>query len=758
VTHSRFIRFAPVLLLCLGSLLLLSYVGFAKTGRIYSKLRCDRVATLVEIAAAPEWGVLGDEKIAGLLRLADSAIFSVDVLDAVPPERVDGMAAGACQAAAPLARGAGIGRFFTKADGRVFDAALRDRFVPVLLVVIGTAFAVFLVQVGSRPNHVGRRRGGLVVAAGLSVVGAMLVATAFGTLGGVVLDRTVGGVEFAKLLAAETALATPPVSDVQGLAADTPALAVSRRVLGEDVVPIHDGTGVGSETVPWIAAAGAILPKMRNFAVLLLAGGLLGWILMSAGMAIVRAGTPGDGTQGDDAAGDGGEGKLLLVKPAYFLAIFIDSLSLSFLSSFTTGAAVAEGYQASAGSIPFTVFFLCLTIAQVPTGRYAERGNLKLLMMAGVGVTVAGLLILALAPGFVWICVGRGLAGIGQGSLYIAMQNYALAVSPPERRTQAAAIQFAGASGGMISGTAIGGLLAVSVPVEHIFLLSAAVGVATMAYMVLVVANVHRDHDIVTQSFLQDLRGTLGDAEFVRTLVLISIQSKFVLVGVVLFAMPLVLHRVGYGKDLIAQIMMVYAVTTLLVTLTGAKLVDRLNSARLALFLGTLASGLGLALFGAATWAGGAAGGAAGSGATSAAGIVQTALEWLQASTGIGTGGPIDDMLILMAMILVGVSQGLIAAPSITHIVDTPIAERRGWAAVVSMHRLLERAGHVSGPLVMGWGLAATSGGGLTVGAVGLVTIAGGTLFIATVRHHKIKEAPDGAASADMSIVNSTHD
>jgi hypothetical protein len=296
------------------------------------------------------------------------------------------------------------------------------------------------------------------------------------------------------------------------------------------------------------------------------------------------------------------------------------------------------------------------------------------------------------------------------------------------------------------------------VPVEHIFLLSAAVGVATMAYMVLVVANVHRDHDIVTQSFLQDLRGTLGDAEFVRTLVLISIQSKFVLVGVVLFAMPLVLHRVGYGKDLIAQIMMVYAVTTLLVTLTGAKLVDRLNSARLALFLGTLASGLGLALFGAATWAGGAAGGAAGSGATSAAGIVQTALEWLQASTGIGTGGPIDDMLILMAMILVGVSQGLIAAPSITHIVDTPIAERRGWAAVVSMHRLLERAGHVSGPLVMGWGLAATSGGGLTVGAVGLVTIAGGTLFIATVRHHKIKEAPDGAASADMSIVNSTHD
>jgi hypothetical protein len=252
--------------------------------------------------------------------------------------------------------------------------------------------------------------------------------------------------------------------------------------------------------------------------------------------------------------------------------------------------------------------------------------------------------------------------------------------------------------------------------------------------MILLVANVQRNQDFVPGSFLQDLRGVMSDGEFVRTLVLISILSKFVLVGAVFFAMPLVLHQIGYGKDLIAQIMMIYAVTNLFVTLTGAKLVDRLKSARLALFLGTVASGLGLALFGAATWTGAATG------------------------VAIGTGGLVDDALILAAMILVGVSQGLIAAPSISHIVDTQIAERRGWAAVVSMHRLLERAGHVSGPLVMGWGMAATSGGGLSVGLVGVATMSAGTLFIATVRHRRIKEASGGEDSADMSIVNSTHD
>jgi hypothetical protein len=72
VIHSRFIRFAPVFLLCLGSFLLLSYLGFAETSRIYPKLRCDRIVTLAEVAAAPEWGPLGEEKVMALLRLAES--------------------------------------------------------------------------------------------------------------------------------------------------------------------------------------------------------------------------------------------------------------------------------------------------------------------------------------------------------------------------------------------------------------------------------------------------------------------------------------------------------------------------------------------------------------------------------------------------------------------------------------------------------------------------------------------------------------
>jgi len=136
VIHSRFIRFAPVLLLCLGSLLLLSYVGFAETSCIYPRLRCDRIKTLAEVAAAPEWGTLNGEKLAALLLLADKAISTA----VISSDRGDASPAKGCDASAPITRGTESGALSIRVDERAFDAALHDRFVPVLIVVIAAPF------------------------------------------------------------------------------------------------------------------------------------------------------------------------------------------------------------------------------------------------------------------------------------------------------------------------------------------------------------------------------------------------------------------------------------------------------------------------------------------------------------------------------------------------------------------------------------------------------------------------------------------
>jgi hypothetical protein len=100
-------------------------------------------------------------------------------------------------------------------------------------------------------------------------------------------------------------------------------------------------------------------------------------------------------------------------------------------------------------------------------------------------------------------------------------------------------------------------------------------------------------------------------------------------------------------------------------------------------------------------------------------------------------------------------SQGLIAAPSITHIIDTPVAQRRGWSAVVSMHRLLERIGHVSGPMLVGAALAAAGGDPIVIGLIGLLTIAAGILFVLIAKRPRLTSA---ASTDDTVLMTSSGD
>ena len=95
----------------------------------------------------------------------------------------------------------------------------------------------------------------------------------------------------------------------------------------------------------------------------------------------------------------------------------------------------------------------------MPAGNLAERFGPKPLILGGMllaGASVAGMIV---PLGINELTALRGLAGIGQGVLLIGVQTYILAVAPPEKKTQGAAIIVFGFQGGMISGMALGSLL-----------------------------------------------------------------------------------------------------------------------------------------------------------------------------------------------------------------------------------------------------------------------------------------------------------
>jgi hypothetical protein len=58
--------------------------------------------------------------------------------------------------------------------------------------------------------------------------------------------------------------------------------------------------------------------------------------------------------------------------------------------------------------------------------------------------------------------------------------------------------------------------------------------------------------------------------------------------------------------------------------------------------------------------------------------------------------------LVLVGVAMLGVAHGFINAPIVTHVTTLPIAATIGPGAVAALYRMIERVGHVTGPVLIG--------------------------------------------------------
>jgi predicted MFS family arabinose efflux permease len=366
----------------------------------------------------------------------------------------------------------------------------------------------------------------------------------------------------------------------------------------------------------------------------------------------------------------------------------------------------------------------------MPAGRYAEGGDLKRLIGWGAALSAAGMLMLALLPGFWALLAGRAVGGLGQGLLLIGIQSYLLSVVPPDRRTQGAAVQVIGYNGALISGSAIGALLAVFVGVHMVFAIAAAIGGLALVYLwrlvPATVAAAPSDAAGMQAGLVAGVFQALADWRFSRALLLIGVVSKLVLSGVVMFAIPLVLARQAFAQEDIGQLLMLYAAATLVATFFAARLVDRLGDAKWTLAVGAVSAGLGMVLVGLVGAADGIEQAAAGLGAGWLVPLAQDVQAAL-AATGIGW---LPTAVVVLGMLLIGVSHGLIAAPIITLVGDTEAAQRLGRNRATASYRFLERIGHVAGPLLVGHVLVLAHYNPIAISLFGVVSIVSALLFL----------------------------
>lgn len=422
--------------------------------------------------------------------------------------------------------------------------------------------------------------------------------------------------------------------------------------------------------------------------------------------------------EGQGAAGSGDTaGRLALLRPAYFLGIFADALSLSMLPEIAKETVHAEGLPTEWVSLPFTLFFVGLTAALLPASYVTGRIEVRRLFLIGAAAVGGGLFLVSLVPEFWALCVGRAIGGIGQGTLLVAVQAYAFDVVGSGERTRAAAVQVMGYNGGLIVGTGLGGLLAVFNPDRDVLFVGGLVAVAACLYILFVLpALPHRQQASESSVSLIGAVGRLARApDFMAVLGLVGITSKFALAGVAMFAMPLVLHQAGYQDDEVGQALMVFAVVTYLITSIAPRLVGRLGSIDGVLTIGMVMLAFGIGMLGllVAPLDGAAPPPFVPIWVVALASDLQNALG--SSIVPVATG-----LAVVVAIAALGVGQGLIAAPVVARVADSRVANAVGRERTLAVYRLAERAGHILGPTLVGPVLLAAHGNAtpLTVFAV----------------------------------------
>jgi MFS family permease len=449
-------------------------------------------------------------------------------------------------------------------------------------------------------------------------------------------------------------------------------------------------------------AALALLEHMKGFAALAIAAAflvaILGQLALSArrGAAVRRA--AGAHQAGDALA-------LGLVKPVFFAGVFIEHLTYPFLPQFMHEVAVGSGYRGSAASLPFTAYYLMFALSLVPAGHLAERCGERALMWGGLLLGGAGLAFLALPLDFPLVVLARALCGIGQGVLFIGVQSYILVVAPPGKQTRGAAIIVWGFQGGMIAGMALGSPLVARLGPGGVFGLGGAIALLLAAYSATLLpaapraARAHEKFGLSLRRLARDMGEVVRDAEFLRAILLIGIPAKAVMTGIVVFALPLLLARLGFAQDDIGQILMVYALGVLVASTLVSRRVDRSGNTEKVLFCGTVLSGVGLVLAGAIGW-------------------------------DHGPGGVQATLLLVSGVLVVGIAHGFINAPVVTHIAQSALAARVGAGAATAAYRFLERIGHVAGPIVVGQLFLLAGERTLVVSWIGLALLLSALLFL----------------------------
>jgi len=296
----------------------------------------------------------------------------------------------------------------------------------------------------------------------------------------------------------------------------------------------------------------------------------------------------------------------LIARPVMFGFVFSWALPLSFLplKMRDLGGELFGLPPDVVLAMPISVEMGCALITAVLAGRLADRLGWHLPFLAGLVLSAVAGILAAFAPDELTFVLARGVTGLGYGLAWMGIQAFVVQYCPQERRGQALANLLAGILAGFITGTAVGGMVAEQFGHDLVLLGTAAMVAAPLAIgLVSLRRFMARDPEIIAArnasgqvSEMRRWAGLLSSPEYVGVLLFSVVPFSIAQVGLLYFAVPLHLDRIGASASDAGRIMMVYGVVVILLGPMMSGLIDSSRSKAMIVVAGGLVGGAGLAI------------------------------------------------------------------------------------------------------------------------------------------------------------------
>ncbi|WP_410497863.1 MFS transporter [Chitinibacter sp. S2-10] len=348
----------------------------------------------------------------------------------------------------------------------------------------------------------------------------------------------------------------------------------------------------------------------------------------------------------------------------FFLLVFADSLSLSFFPVYAEqffDPALGLSRQFF-GSLPISVFMLVWALAMPWAGQWCDRVGYRRAFYWGAAITTAGLILTALASGFVELLIWRSVTAFGYGTVFVTVQSYIANNTATNERTRGMAIFLSTFFSGSLAGAAIGGMVVDKLGERWTFALSALLSIMAAWFVARMISPKSGVGGSKKTFQLADVLKLMRHKKFAAITVLAAIPAKIALAGFLYYSVPLYLKSLGTSQGNTGRLMMLYSLAIILVSPTIAKLADMLGSRRWFVIIGGYVAGM--AMF---------------------ASLLQEGMWGL-----------------VLSIVCLGFAHAIGVSPQLALVSDycADAVRDLGQATATGVFRLLERLGNVFGPLI----------------------------------------------------------